>query len=78
MTNTAAAHRIPTPGHPVRHRAGRFVIEFSATDTGAFLIRVERASTGAEIDEWRRTWPTYAQARDMARNAYRVLSALAA
>lgn len=68
MTNRAAA---PAPGTRRRVQAGAYVITVNAHPSGAFSVHIEDAATGAEHDHLRRSWPTWEQARAMARNAYR-------
>jgi hypothetical protein len=53
-----------------RHQAGTHIITLTAT-AQTFLVTVEHASTGQLIPEYTRPWATKAEAREMARNAYR-------
>lgn len=71
---TSAAANIPTPGNPVRHQAGAFVLTLAAVESGAYVFTVEYASTGQQVDYLRRSG-TYDAIRAIARNAYRFFAA---
>ncbi len=65
MTQSAA------PAQQIRHQAGAYILTCNPQPNGHYSVHVEHASTGAEIDGLRTTWPTYEQAIACMRNAYR-------
>lgn len=53
-----------------RAQAGTVIITITRT-AQTWLVTIEHAGTGEIIDEYTRAWATEAEAREMARNAFR-------